>query len=630
MRRVPVVAAIPPIALLAVDPSGFAPFGPFRWAALTVVVPVALALVLRSPAVLPRRPLVAWAVLLAALGAATALAIDPSSALVGTPERHLGLVAWVLAGAAFLTGLALSPRDRRLVLTVTVAGGGACGAWATAEALGWRPLALAGAGSRPVGPLGSSAFLGAAACLVLPAAVGVAADRGLSRGARMASSVAAVLLLVGLVASGARAAWLGALVSAVVVLAVRPGARRRSMAAAGAGLAVAVVLVVATGVGERVTGVADGQGGVVGRVDEWRVAARVVLERPVLGLGPEGYRTAFGRHVDRAYEQDHGRDPLPDRAHAAVLDVAASAGFLGLAAWVVTLGTAGGLVVRSLRRSRPLVAGAAAGVLGYALQQQVLFPLGDLDVLVWVLAGTVAADGLAAARHDGREHAAAPGSGLLVQPRRTRSALLGTLAVVALVAGVLDVAADRRTRRVLDAVAADRASDVTGARRLRPDVVRYRLVAARGEEAVGTPSALRRAVAEARAARRLSPTDPVARSEEARLLLVLGELTGDRVDLERAAAALRSIVRRDPYDAAAHLRLGVASLRLGDLEAAAASWRVAEDLAPRSAAASTDLATAYLAAGRREEARAAAERALARDPASPEARAVLAATAPRP
>jgi tetratricopeptide (TPR) repeat protein len=199
---------------------------------------------------------------------------------------------------------------------------------------------------------------------------------------------------------------------------------------------------------------------------------------------------------------------------------------------------------------------------------------------------------------------------------------------VAAAAGLLDVAADRRAKQVLDAVAADRPSDGDGPARLRPDAVRYRLVAALADEAIGTPSSLRRALAEIDHARRLSPRDPVARGEQARLLLALADLTGARVDLVAARQALQRLVAGDPLDAEALLRLGVVQLRLGDLAAAETAWHAAEDLAPRSAAASTDLAAAYLAAGRRGDARAAAERALARDPASAAARSVLEATTP--
>lgn len=81
------------------------------------------------------------------------------------------------------------------------------------------------------------------------------------------------------------------------------------------------VVALATPVGGRLVALANptAPGGAT-RVDEWRVAGRVLVAHPVTGVGPEGYRIAFAEGVDEAYERRHGRDPLPDRAHAGPLD----------------------------------------------------------------------------------------------------------------------------------------------------------------------------------------------------------------------------------------------------------------------------------------------------------------------
>ncbi|MDQ1519706.1 MAG: hypothetical protein QOI55_779, partial [Actinomycetota bacterium] len=47
------------------------------------------------------------------------------------------------------------------------------------------------------------------------------------------------------------------------------------------------------------------------------------------------------------YERAHGRDPLPDRAHDALLDVGTTTGVPGLVAYVALLAVVGRLVVRA-------------------------------------------------------------------------------------------------------------------------------------------------------------------------------------------------------------------------------------------------------------------------------------------
>jgi O-antigen ligase/Flp pilus assembly protein TadD len=588
------LAVVPAAAVLAVDPGGLAPFGPAKWLVLTTLVLAAGAWVaLDRPLRVAPRPTLAWLAFLAVAALAAAFGLDHVYAWTGTPERHLGVVAWVLCFVAFVAAQSGDEGEGRGVALGAVVAAGAVGAWATAEALGWHPLDLVGAGSRPVGTLGSSAYLGAATALLAPVAVGVAADARFATATRRLAGVAAALAGVALVASGARAAWVGSAVALVVLALVRRPSRRWL-----AGGAVALVLAVAVaglgGVAHRAgDAFTDRDGGARGRLDEWRVAARVVAEHPLLGTGPEGYRLAFGTAVDDAYERAHGRRELPDRAHDALLDVAATTGVVGLAAYLALLALTGGSVLRALRRE-PWLAGIAAGLVAYAAQSLFLFPLAEVDPVAWLLAGVLVAR--VAATREVRTPLAVP-------------AVAGALAAVALVAGCLDVAADHLAR----------GDDVARAAELRPDQLRYHLAVARAEEANGSSIALDRAIAQLDDALDVSPRDPVVRSERARLLLDKARRSGQPRHARAALAALEDLARDDPRNAVVLLRLGAARTATGDDEGAERAWLRAEDLAPASAAASTDLAFAYERAGRTADARAAARRALARQPDGPDA-----------
>jgi tetratricopeptide (TPR) repeat protein len=358
--------------------------------------------------------------------------------------------------------------------------------------------------------------------------------------------------------------------------------------------------------------VRDRQGGARGRLDEWRVAARVVRAHPMTGVGPEGYRIAFGRYVDAHYEEVHGRAVLPDRAHDSLLDVATTVGIPGLLAYLALLACAGRIVVRALRSGPSWTVGVAAGLLAYVVQSLFLFPIAELEPVAWLLAGIVVAT---AARRDEQFRFVAP---------RPISVVSGSLAVVALAAGMLDVAADRSAKTILnDAGSGRTVTDPARAAHLRPDQLRYRLVAARADEATGSIVGLDRAIAQVDDALGVSPKDPVARSEQARLLLERAQRSGIPADATRARRTLERLVRDDPRNAQTLLRLGLALELTGDDGGAESAWIAAERLAPTSAAPATNLALLYDRRHNWRAAAAAAQRALRRDPGDTSAAAVL-------
>ena len=356
------VATIP-LAALITDPGGWYPFGPGKWLVVSTLIPLGSALVwwdrpLRTAgrASLLGAALVAWMAVAALVG------VDGTYAWIGTPERHFGVLTWALAALALVVGQTLDPDgDRGAVSWALALAGVGVGLASTAEALGWEPDVFRVTVGRLTATTGSAAYLGTWSALLLPAVVGIAVDARLGRRLRVAAAAGAVLVGVACVGSGARAAWFGlAIAGAVAVV-----ARRRTIAAhrrlAGAGLAavvaVMVTLVVFSPVGGRVSSATDPDAaGGRSRLDEWRVAARVIGAHPLTGVGPEGYRIAFGEGADDAYQQAHGRDPLPDRAHSGPLDIAVTGGLPALALWLALVA----LVVRACLASptgRPALAG---------------------------------------------------------------------------------------------------------------------------------------------------------------------------------------------------------------------------------------------------------------------------------
>jgi tetratricopeptide (TPR) repeat protein len=350
-----------------------------------------------------------------------------------------------------------------------------------------------------------------------------------------------------------------ALSAVVVVIAVRPS--RRSLLWCTAGLIVAVAAVA-----PRLGDVSSRRDSGTSRLDEWRVAVRVIGRHPLLGVGPEGYRIAVAEGIDDAYERAHRRDTvLPDRAHSAPLDVTLAGGLGAGVLYVGLVGFVGWRAWRLMRWRRPLVIGVAAAVIAYGGQQLLLFPLAELDPTWWLFGGVVVVLTSAA------------------DPIERRTTVVPVLAAatsaVMLVAGVLDVAADRLARTALRSGQHDVAiSAADRAVSLRPDNIRYRLVAAQVHLDRGTVADIDAAIAAARRATTWSANDPFSVDELATAMSQRAAVTGGADDVAAALAQWLRLVERDPHRASWQLQLGRAAALAGDTNTARRAWTIAADL----------------------------------------------------
>ena len=484
---------------------------------------------------------------------------DTKVALFGQPDRHLGVLTWVLFFALFCAGQQLTD-GVTAVVRGTVVAAAVLGLYSLWELLLGQPIAVGVSTRRLLGPFGSAAFLGAACCLLGPVALGLALDRLQARRWRWLGGSSAVLVTIAVVGSGTRAAWIGAMVAAVaVVAAVRPSLRTVMWCAAGLAVAVAIVA-------PRLHDVSSRREGSTSRLDEWRVAVRVIGRHPIVGVGPEGYRIAVVEGIDDAYERAHRRDTvLPDRAHSAPFDVTLAGGLGSGLLYIGVVGFVGWRAWRLIRLRRPLAVGIGAAVIAYGTQQLLLFPLAELDPAWWLLGGLTVA----------LTSAEAP----IARRRIVVPVVAAATACFMLVIGVLDVAADRLARTALRSQDHDVAVDAADrAVSLRPDSTRYRLVDAEAHLDRGTLADIDRAIAESRRATDWSSKDPFAIDELATAMSQRAATTGDPKDVSAALAQWQSMVDRDPHRASWQLQLGRAAALAGDTTVARRAWTIAEDL----------------------------------------------------
>ncbi|MGB8859716.1 MAG: O-antigen ligase family protein, partial [Ilumatobacteraceae bacterium] len=317
------------------------------------------------------------------------------------------------------------------------------------------------------------------------------------------------------------------------------------------------------------------------RLDEWRVGLATLVQHPLTGAGPEGYRVVFRDGVDAEYEREHGRAVQPDRAHNGLLDVALAGG-VPAALLYGTFVVVAAVEVRRRTRGRALSApllGVLAGIGAYLTQQQLLFPLAEIEPVLFLLAGGVVCSG----RPPWPASRAAS---------RAVATLAAAVAAGGLWWGIRDVAAWHSAH---DATVAAAQGDALAAHARAADALRWRsdevwlhLLSAR---TAPSPSAALAAVDDALA---LSPGDPIALQRRQELL----------VNLDPAAAfeELHDLVAADPHNAALQLLYGTAAIRTDDEAIAEQAWLRAFDLAPDSPGPRQNLITLYRRQGRDAEA----------------------------
>ncbi|MEO6125217.1 MAG: O-antigen ligase family protein [Ilumatobacteraceae bacterium] len=596
-------------SVIAMDPGGWSPFGPSKWLVISTIGFGAGGAVLWSnrTASIDRRTSKIWTALVGLLLVSALVRGDVPTALLGHPTRHFGVLTWLLLWLLFVAGQLLEPTASRFIETASIVAAGGLGGYALWERLFGRPIAIANETARLTGTFGSAAFLGAAACLFAPIAICVALDRGRSTRRRAWAAVAATLAGCALVGSGSRAAWLGMLVAVALAIIigrqVSPDHEASDHEVKGRRPMVAV-LVVVCGVGliaiaflPRLGDIVERDHGAASRLDEWRVGWRVLEDHPLLGVGPEGYRIAVSEGIDATYEQEYGRTrTTPDRAHSGPLDVALAGGIVAAGLYVVLVGSVLWRARRAIARGDGFRRGLAIGVTAYAIQQLFLFPLAEIDPVWWMFAGMLVAGEPKPA--PARSAASAGLADTADQSRSRIRTLVAPIAmavsVIALVAGTLDVAADRLAGDAL-AMSVSGSGDraVEAAERAvdeRPDNVTYRLVAATVHLQRGTLADIDAAVGQARAALDWSPHDPNALDQLGLALSRRAVVTGLDTDAVDAFRLWTDLVRSDPHRVRWQVQLGRAAVLAGDVDAARMAWSAALALDPTSVEIATLLA----------------------------------------
>jgi len=323
---------------------------------------------------------------LAAFLASLAVAADPYVGLVGMYSIHAyGLAGLLLCAAAyFACAWSDEPLEPDNLLSAALWAASAAAAYGIMQKAGLELFAAvrdSGSG-RVGGPQGDPVPFGA--CLLLFIPIAAHFWRHPSPGRRLVGRIGGPLVALALALTLSRGAWLGAAAGLAVffwLTGVRPARKHLLLLAlAAAGALGAVVFL-------RPTKVSDSA-----RVALWHSVARSIPSHPWLGAGPDSVQTLLRRHRTDAFIRALGPTKSQVSAHNDLLQVAATLGLVGLAAYLWLLAGAWRALAAALgegkhRSAMAAAAGALAGLFVQAKFNPV--PLGAL-VLAAMLLGLAA------------------------------------------------------------------------------------------------------------------------------------------------------------------------------------------------------------------------------------------------
>ncbi|MCL5256495.1 MAG: O-antigen ligase family protein [Chloroflexi bacterium] len=272
--------------------------------------------------------------------------------------------------------------------------------------------------------LGNPDFLGSYLVLAIPVAAGLLLKASDKR-YKGALSLAIIIMIVCLILTYTRGAWIGLAVSlpvllfagrsllrnklwivgiALVVLTtiglIEVGGPQRLESAISSFLAPASERLAApeaasggTGVVSRIQTSTDLSGGTIGvRLQTWQATLGVIRDNPVFGVGLSSLQMAMAKYISVEYARGEGFDHMPDQAHNGLLQVAANTGIIGLMAYLAVLAafvwTIAGWMRRNSRSAlQPLAVGILAAWVGYMVQDSFLFGVIGTSSQFWLLMG---------------------------------------------------------------------------------------------------------------------------------------------------------------------------------------------------------------------------------------------------
>jgi len=349
------------------------------------------------------------------------LSHSPTQSFWGASDRHGVLTLWSQIVIFYLLILVVQSarRQEQIIRWLLLDSVPIC-LYGLVQAMGWDPLAWQTDSVSPVlSTLGRSNFLGAYLAILLPLGFYHLTATWARRGI-VPAQVAGGLLLVSLqslclLLTLARAGWIAAVAGVLVFFwfVPSPGAGPRLVYRGSLLVAACVVLALLFFLGEQtgraylldqgdpfsssttpMNGTEDEYGALretslARRLIIWRATWPLIVERPLLGYGPEMFTTVFNSRYPPGSLYD-GTDVLVDDPHNQWLEHLMAAGVVGASAYLLLLALLlGGLILRLSRKTgepRLFSAACLGALIAYLAQAQLNPDVIAVSLLFWILA----------------------------------------------------------------------------------------------------------------------------------------------------------------------------------------------------------------------------------------------------
>ncbi|MFH1390400.1 MAG: tetratricopeptide repeat protein [Candidatus Margulisiibacteriota bacterium] len=129
------------------------------------------------------------------------------------------------------------------------------------------------------------------------------------------------------------------------------------------------------------------------RGETWKSAAKIIVDYPLFGIGPEVLKMVFPRYETEMFRFLEAFHVKQDRCHNETFDVPVTKGLTTLFVYLWLLGTVFLVGLKTARRTSGthnlLVSGALAAILSYLIQNQFSFGVVAITSLFWALWGVV-------------------------------------------------------------------------------------------------------------------------------------------------------------------------------------------------------------------------------------------------
>jgi O-antigen ligase len=359
-----------------------------------------------APLRVPRPVLMAAVAMTVANLVSFSQSADLRLSTVGEYASYQGLLTVLLYVGYFVlvTGLPMSERQVRAMLTSLVAASALASSYAVLQKFNIDWLEWSGSDGRPFASFGQPDTLGIFLVQTIPLAL--LPVLGVGRARQALASICLGLMVAALVFTLSRSAWAGLGVSLVVGLGLGYRAKvwsfsiRRTHALLAAGVVVAAVVPLAvllnttqggTVVGERVaSSVRLGDISTGGRLALWHRGLEMFEDRPLWGWGQETFGVLFGRYRQPDDPHVGTANIRPISSHNMLIDVGLTTGALGLAAFASVVGLLYTAALKALkngraRAERAMILAILASVSGYLAAT--MFNFGEVTTawVFWIL-----------------------------------------------------------------------------------------------------------------------------------------------------------------------------------------------------------------------------------------------------